>query len=88
MKYNVLVLHQPSQAIPLLKAEAPLVGTGVEAIAARDSGAVVIAKATGTVDYVDSKKIIVKTMGGMDLTFGISLVNSSGPSLVSRHSIW
>ncbi len=35
-------------------------------IAARDSGAVVIASADGVVDYVDSKKIIVKTMGGKD----------------------
>ncbi len=54
------------QAIPLLKAEAPLVGTGIEAISARDSGAVVIAKADGVVDYVDANKILVKTKGGMD----------------------
>ena len=54
------------QAIPLLKAEAPLVGTGIEAISARDSGAVVIAKADGVVDYVDANKIVVKTKGGMD----------------------
>ena len=54
------------QAIPLLKAEAPRVGTGVEAIAARDSGAVIVAKADGVVDYVDARKIVVKTKGGMD----------------------
>ena len=54
------------QAIPLLTAEAPLVGTGVEAIAARDSGAVVIAKADGIVDYVDGNKIIVKNAKGTD----------------------
>ena len=54
------------QAIPLLKAEAPLVGTGIEAISARDSGAVVIAKADGVVDYVDANKILVKTKGGTD----------------------
>ena len=54
------------QAIPLLKAEAPLVGTGIEAIAARDSGAVVIANADGVVEYADAKKIIVKTKGGKD----------------------
>jgi len=54
------------QAIPLLKAETPIVGTGIEAISARDSGAVVIAKADGVVDYVDSNKIIVKTKGGND----------------------
>ena len=54
------------QAIPLLKAEAPLVGTGVEAIAAKDSGAVIICKGDGVVDYVDAKKISVKTMNGND----------------------
>ena len=54
------------QAIPLLTAEAPLVGTGIEAISARDSGAVIIAKADGIVDYVDARKIIVKTKGGND----------------------
>ncbi|MBQ9319061.1 MAG: DNA-directed RNA polymerase subunit beta [Bacilli bacterium] len=54
------------QAIPLLKAEAPLVGTGIEAISARDSGAVIMAKADGIVDYVDARKIIVKTKGGND----------------------
>ncbi len=54
------------QAIPLLKAEAPIVGTGIEAISARDSGAVIISKADGIVDYVDSRKILVKTKAGMD----------------------
>jgi DNA-directed RNA polymerase, beta subunit len=54
------------QAIPLLKAEAPIVGTGIEAISARDSGAVIIATADGVVDYVDSKKIFVKAKSGTD----------------------
>ena len=54
------------QAIPLLKPEAPIVGTGIEAISARDSGAVVISKADGVVDYVDARKINIKTKGGMD----------------------
>ncbi len=54
------------QAIPLLKAEAPRVGTGIEAIAARDSGAVVLAKADGVVSYVDGIKIVVKTAKGED----------------------
>ncbi len=42
------------QAVPLLRARAPFVGTGMEYITARDSGAVVVARRTGTVDYVDS----------------------------------
>ncbi len=54
------------QAIPLLKSEAPLVGTGIEAIAARDGGSVVIANADGVVDYVDGRKIVVKTKGNKD----------------------
>ena len=65
-KRALMGANMQRQAIPLIKTEAPLVGTGVEAIAARDSGAVVIAKADGIVDYVDAKKIIVKTVGGMD----------------------
>lgn len=47
------------QAVPLLKAEAPIVGTGLEARAARDSGAVVIAREDGVVDYVDGSKIVI-----------------------------
>ena len=65
-KRALMGANMQRQAIPLLTAEAPLVGTGVEAIAARDSGAVVIAKADGVVDFVDAKKILVKTVGGMD----------------------
>ncbi len=47
------------QAVPLLKTEAPIVGTGLEARAARDSGAVVIAEEDGTVEMVDGLQIIV-----------------------------
>ena len=54
------------QAMPLLKAEAPFIGTGVEHIAAKDSGVCIIAKADGVVEYVDAKKIIVKNAKGSD----------------------
>ncbi|MEZ5315652.1 MAG: DNA-directed RNA polymerase subunit beta [Chlamydiales bacterium] len=47
------------QAVPLLKTEAPIVGTGLEARAARDSGAVLIAEEEGVVDYVDGLKIVI-----------------------------
>ena len=63
-KRALMGANMQRQAIPLLKAEAPIVGTGVEAIAARDSGAVVISKSDGIVTYVDARKIIVKTVGG------------------------
>ena len=56
------------QSVPLLRAESPYVGTGMEAIAARDSGAVVIAKRDGVVDYVDSERIIVKADHQVDGT--------------------
>ena len=48
------------QAVPLLRPRAPYVGTGMEAITARDSGAVVICRRAGIVDYVDSQRIIVR----------------------------
>lgn len=47
------------QAVPLLKTDAPYVGTGLELRSARDSGAVVIAEEDGTVEYVDGFKIVV-----------------------------
>lgn len=47
------------QAVPLLKTEAPIVGTGLELRSARDSGAVVIAEEDGTVEYVDGFSIVV-----------------------------
>lgn len=47
------------QGVPLLKPDAPLVGTGLEARAARDSGAVVIAQEDGVVEYVDGFKIVI-----------------------------
>ena len=48
------------QAVPLLRTESPIVGTGMEAIAARDSGAVVLAKTTGEVVNVDATRIVVR----------------------------
>jgi len=56
------------QSVPLLRAESPYVGTGMEKIAARDSGAVVIAKRNGVVDFVDSERIIVKADHQVDGT--------------------
>jgi len=52
------------QAVPLLRAESPLVGTGMERVTARDSGAVVVCKRAGVVDSVDSERIIVRIEGG------------------------
>ena len=48
------------QAVPLLRAESPIVGTGMEYVTARDSGAVVVCRRGGVVDSVDSRRIIVR----------------------------
>src|SRR5678810_1234974 len=51
------------QAVPLLRARAPYVGTGMEYITARDSGAVVVTRRTGTVDYIRDRRIVVRVEG-------------------------
>lgn len=51
------------QAVPLLKSEAPLVGTGMESVIAKDSGSSVIAKRSGIVDHVDAKRIVIRVLG-------------------------
>ena len=65
-KRALMGANMQRQAIPLLEAEAPYVGTGIEAIAAKDSGVVICAKADGVVDYVDARKIIIKNAKGTD----------------------
>lgn len=49
------------QGVPLLRSEAPLVGTGVEAVVAKDSGATVVCKHDGIVDAVDANRIVVRS---------------------------
>ena len=51
------------QAVPLLTTESPIVGTGMEYKAAKDSGTVVLAKEAGTVTYVDANKVVIKEKG-------------------------
>src|SRR6201985_350428 len=51
------------QSVPLLVAEAPFVGTGMEGVTARDSGAVILAKRNGIIDSVDSERILVRVDG-------------------------
>jgi DNA-directed RNA polymerase subunit beta len=54
------------QAVPLLRTAAPLVGTGMEEITARDSGAVVVCRRAGVVDSIDSERIIVRVEAAED----------------------
>src|SRR6186713_3379093 len=56
------------QAVPLITAEAPLVGTGMEEVVARDSGAAIGARRTGVVDQVDATRIVVRATEELDPT--------------------
>jgi len=56
------------QAVPLLRSDAPLVGTGMEAVVARDSGAAISARRAGIIDQVDATRIVVRAMGETDPT--------------------
>ncbi len=76
------------QAIPLLVPEAPLVGTGIEYKAAKDSGSAVIAKNSGTVEYVDSKGIRIRNLnGGLDNYKLIKFVRSNQSTCVNQTPI-
>src|SRR5215210_8335861 len=54
------------QAVPLIQAEAPLVGTGMEETVARDSGAAIAARRSGVVDQVDAARIVVRASGDIE----------------------
>jgi DNA-directed RNA polymerase subunit beta len=62
------------QAVPLLRAEAPLIGTGMEGTVASDSGVVVAAKHEGIVDQVDANRIVVRVTGD-DSNVGVDIYN-------------
>ncbi|MBP0483465.1 DNA-directed RNA polymerase subunit beta [Sagittula salina] len=55
------------QAVPTLRAEAPLVGTGIEEVVARDSGAAVMAKRAGIIDQVDAQRIVIRATEDLEL---------------------
>ena len=55
------------QAVPLLRAEAPLVGTGIEGVVARDSGAAIMAKRGGIVDQIDAQRIVIRATSDLEL---------------------
>ncbi len=64
------------QAVPLVRTEAPLVGTGMELVVARDSGAAVVARRTGIVDQVDATRIVIRATEETDPTkSGVDIYN-------------
>src|SRR5262245_58997694 len=78
------------QAVPLLQPEAPLVGTGMEHVVARDSGAVIVAKRPGVVEYVAADRVVVRAEARSkkadpvaDLPLDIFNLTSSGGSITN-----
>jgi DNA-directed RNA polymerase subunit beta len=61
------------QAVPLIRADAPLVGTGMEAAVARDSGATIVARRAGIVDQIDGARIVVRATGDDGTTRGVDI---------------
>ncbi|HXV36570.1 MAG TPA: DNA-directed RNA polymerase subunit beta, partial [Myxococcota bacterium] len=63
------------QAVPLMRAAAPLVGTGIEAVVARDSGVTVVAKRDGVVESVDAARIVIKPDDDDGMGSNIDIIN-------------
>jgi DNA-directed RNA polymerase subunit beta len=61
------------QAVPLIRAEAPLVGTGMEAAVARDSGATIVARREGVIDQIDGARIVVRATAEDGTTKGVDI---------------
>ncbi len=61
------------QAVPLLRSEAPLVGTGVEGVVAKDSGATLVAKYDGVVSQVDARRIVVTSTNAEETSAGVEI---------------
>jgi DNA-directed RNA polymerase subunit beta len=61
------------QAVPLIRADAPLVGTGMEAAVARDSGATIVARRPGVIDQIDGARIVVRATSDDGTTKGVDI---------------
>ncbi len=74
------------QAVPLLRAEAPLIGTGMETVTAQDSGAVVVTKRDGIVDVVDSERVIIRVDHNVDGTLSREVTADIYPLIKFKRS--
>ena len=63
------------QAVPLIRTEAPLIGTGMEGVVARDSGATIVARRGGVVDQVDATRIVVRAEEDETDSLGVDIYN-------------
>src|SRR5512143_4039777 len=78
------------QAVPLLVADSPVVGTGMEYVAARDSGAMVLARRAGKVESVDASRIVVRASGsegGVDIYNLVKFQRSNQATCVNQRTI-
>src|SRR6202049_2566566 len=63
------------QAVPLVRAEAPFVGTGMEGVVARDSGASIAARRTGVIDQIDATRIVIRATEDLASASGVDIYN-------------
>ncbi|KWT86960.1 DNA-directed RNA polymerase subunit beta [Candidatus Magnetominusculus xianensis] len=77
------------QAVPLINPNAPIVGTGMEHVAARDSGAAILAKRGGTIETLDSNRIVVRVEeeGGVDIYNLVKFARSNQATCVNQRPI-
>jgi len=78
------------QAVPLIQTEAPVVGTGMEFVAARDSGALVLARRAGIVESVDASRVVVKATeegGGVDIYNLVKFQRSNQATCINQKPI-
>ncbi|MBF0517911.1 MAG: DNA-directed RNA polymerase subunit beta, partial [Nitrospirae bacterium] len=77
------------QAVPLINPNAPIVGTGMEHVAARDSGAAILAKRGGTIETLDSNRIVVRVQeeGGVDIYNLVKFTRSNQATCVNQRPI-
>ena len=86
-KRALMGANMQRQALPLLKPETPYVGTGVEARVAKDAGLAVVSCSEGTVEYVDSRQIIVKEAKGKRVYDLQKFQRSNQGTCINQHSI-
>jgi DNA-directed RNA polymerase subunit beta len=86
-KRALMGANMQRQAVPLLKTDSPIVGTGIEYKAAVDSGSVIVAKNDGVVSYVSSDKIIIKTKTGNDEYHLIKFQRSNQGTCINQKPI-
>jgi len=75
------------QAVPLLRTEAPIVGTGMEAVSARDSGVIVTAKRAGVVEHADSSRIVIKAGNDVDIYNLVKFQRSNQNTCINQKPI-